>query len=368
MTDFSGRWFTTFGTMLLEQRGSRVSGTYSYRGAEGRIEGNVRGSVLRLRYSEPAEAGSGEFHMLRHGRFAGTYTPRGRKKALAWVGNRGWDGLWETDFGRLRLIQERDSVQGSYSGGGQAEIRGRARGKTLAFRYQERNASGEGRFTQDHDGLAFTGEWRAKGQRAWQPWNGRRAQAAPGVTWLVMLEAHWQRSLAEPEYAFGHMLREILARLPQVRVRHRFFYDAASLEHWCRELNYLSEPAILMIASHGRAEGLSVYGNLINTSRVLDSLRDVENLKLLHFSSCLVGLDGEKALGQEAFPISGYTTSVDWGASALLEFTYLDLMLNRGMSPAEAAAALPKLVPYAGTRAPRGSPYPAAGFRYFRAR
>jgi hypothetical protein len=151
-------------------------------------------------------------------------------------------------------------------------------------------------------------------------------------------------------------------------VRQRFFHDAASLEHWCRELLYLSEPAILMIASHGLAEGLSVHGNLINTSRVLDSLRHVENLKLLHFSSCLVGRDGERALGRKAFPISGYTTSVDWGASALLEFTYLDLMLNRGMAPAQAAAALPRLVPFAGTRSPHGSQYRAAGFRFFPAR
>ncbi len=368
MTDFSGRWFSTFGVMLLEQRGSRLSGTYSYRGAEGRIEGNVRGTLLHFRYSEPAEVGSGEFRMLRYGRFAGSYTPRGQKKALPWVGNRGWDGLWETNFGPLRMIQDRDRVLGFYSGTGQPEIHGRARGATLALRFKERNASGEGRFTQHDDGLAFSGEWRAKGHRAWQPWNGHRAQATRGVTWLVMLEAHWQRSLAEPEYAFGHMLRAILARLPQVRMRHRFFYDAVSLEHWCHELNYLAEPAILMIASHGRAEGLSVHGNLINTSRVLDSLRHVENLKLLHFSCCLVGLDGEKALGRVPFAISGYTTRVDWNASALLEFTYLDLMLNRGMSPAEAAAALPKLVPYAGARAPRGSPYRAAGFRYFRPR
>ena len=65
------------------------------------------------------------------------------------------------------------------------------------------------------------------------------------------------------------------------------------------------------------------------------------------------------------FPVSGYATSVDWGASALLEFTYLDLILNRGMAPAEAAAKLPLLIRYAGDSAPRGSPYPAAGFRFF---
>jgi len=64
------------------------------------------------------------------------------------------------------------------------------------------------------------------------------------------------------------------------------------------------------------------------------------------------------------FAVSGYATSVDWGASALLEFTYLDLILNRGMDPAQAAAKLPVVVPYAGDQAPAASPYPAAGFRF----
>ena len=120
----------------------------------------------------------------------------------------------------------------------------------------------------------------------------------------------------------------------------------------------------LWIASHGRAEGLSVQGRLIDTAGVLDSLRWAESLEHLHFSSCLVGLDRDKALRGRPFPVSGYTTSVDWGASALLEFTYLDLMLNRGLSPAAAAAKLPALVPYAGKRAPAGSAYRAAGFRF----
>jgi len=157
----------------------------------------------------------------------------------------------------------------------------------------------------------------------------------------------------------------VCARLPNVRVRQRFFHDAESLDHWCRELLYIAEPAILMIASHGVAEGLSVHGDVINTTRVLDSVRDAGNLKLLHFSSCLVGLDGQRALTKQLYPVSGYTTSVDWGTSAMLEFTYLDLMLNRGLDPAEAAATLPKLVTYAGDSVPDDFPYRAAGFRFF---
>ena len=40
---------------------------------------------------------------------------------------------------------------------------------------------------------------------------------------------------------------------------------------------------------------------------------------------------------QLRFPISGYTTAVNWGASAILEFTYLDLIFSKGLSPAAAA-------------------------------
>ena len=277
---------------------------------------------------------------------------------------RGWDGIWDTSFGRARLIQHGARVHGFYECGGPSEIDGVVRVDRLEFRYREPNVSGTGHFQLAEDGRAFSGEWRPDGESKWSPWNGRRIEAQPGITWLVVFEAHWQRSFAEGEYAFGHMLRELFARSSGVRVRQRFFGDEASLDQWCRELLVLPEPAIVVIASHGVAEGLSVRGKVIDTKKVFDSLRYAANLKLLHFSSCLVGLGRERA----PFPVSGYATSVDWGASALLEFTYLDLILNRGMDPATAAAKLPLLVRYAGDSAPRGSPYPAAGFRFFPAR
>ena len=276
---------------------------------------------------------------------------------------RGWDGIWETSFGRLRLIEKNGRVRGFYECGGPSSIDGVVRAGALEFRYREPKVSGAGRFQLAEEGRAFTGQWRARGEKKWSSWNGKRLEAQQGITWLIVLEAHWQHSLAEGEYAFGHMLRELFARSSNVRVRQRFFDDATSLGQWCRELMYLPEPAILVIASHGVARGLSVRGKVIDTKKVFAGLHYAANLKLLHFSSCLVGLGRERA----PFPVSGYATSVDWGASALLESTYLDLILNRGMDPTKAAAKLPLLVRYAGDRAPRGSPYPAAGFRFFRA-
>jgi hypothetical protein len=63
------------------------------------------------------------------------------------------------------------------------------------------------------------------------------------------------------------------------------------------------------------------------------------------------------------FPISGYDRSVDWAASALIEFHYLDMVLGRGLTPKDAADGMLRLISYAGDQNVPGSPYPAAGFR-----
>jgi hypothetical protein len=156
-----------------------------------------------------------------------------------------------------------------------------------------------------------------------------------------------------------------------VNVRQRFFEDEAGLERWCRELMYLPEPVAVVFASHGTQDGLSIQGKPLNTSRLVENLRYADNILLLHFSSCLMLQDGKagelaRAL-QEAvrFPISGYDRSVDWAASALIEFHYLDMVLGRGLSPAIAAQEVLHLIGYAGDKDLPGSPYPAAGFRIF---
>ncbi|HRD75935.1 MAG TPA: hypothetical protein PK264_08350, partial [Hyphomicrobiaceae bacterium] len=202
-------------------------------------------------------------------------------------------------------------------------------------------------------------------EAAWQPWIGERMAARPRLTWLVVLEAHWQRSLRDDEFAFGNMLREVFARVPDVEVRHRYFQNEASLIHWCRELLFIPEPVVLVITSHGEAEGLAVGGEIIDTRKVIGTLEYAETIELLHFSCCLIAQDATGVLAKPPFPVSGYTTSVDWGQSAMLEFIYLDMILGKKLSPAHAAAELPKLVAIAGDTVPEGSPYRAAGFRFF---
>ena len=70
-----------------------------------------------------------------------------------------------------------------------------------------------------------------------------------------------------------------------------------------------------------------------------------------------------KKLEKDApFPISGYTTSVDWAASAVIEFMYFDLVLSRNMNPKEASEQLLKLMPFAGDKKVPGDRSPRRGF------
>jgi hypothetical protein len=371
MANFSGHWFTTFGPMELTQEGNRVQGFYTFQQNSCPIEGSVRDGRLVFTYQEFTVEGEGWFELVRHSKFTGRWRAKGAPTWSSWNGEREFEGIWDSSYGLMRLVQEPDRVLGFYEGVGPAAMEGRLENNRLIFRYHESRAQGEGFFELASDATSFQGEWRADGTEQWAPWRGRRLAPVPGLLWLVVIEAHWQRSYFEKEYAFGHMLREFFTRLPQVNIRQRFFEDEAGLERWCRELMYLPEPVAVVFASHGTQDGLSVQGKPLSTDRLVESLRYADNILLLHFSSCLMLQDGKagelaRALQETVrFPISGYDRSVDWAASALIEFHYLDMVLGRGLSPADAAQQVLRLVGYAGDENLPGSPYPAAGFRIF---
>jgi hypothetical protein len=371
MPDFSGRWLTTYGSMELTQARVRVHGAYRYLGQDCLLEGRVEGRRLVFAYREPNARGEGWFELKRGGKaLTGGYRPEGAEHWGPWDGVRvGFDGVWQTPFGLLRLVEDGDRVRGYYEAGGAATLEGTRAGADLQFSYTEPRAWGRGRFSLADDGYHFSGEWQPDGTEQWSPWPGQRVLPRPNVTWLVIFEAPWQRSFQEPEYSFGAMLREFFARLPHVRVRQRFFGDGAALRRCCRELYYLSEPTIVLVATHGLAEGLTVGGETVPLPDLLEAVEDAGDLRLLHFSSCLVLHDSARVEGLQAFcdrtgtPVSGYRTAVNWGASAIVEFAYLELLLNHGLSPAEAAAELARQLPFAGDRGVRGGAFPPAGFR-----
>src|SRR5262245_38933630 len=363
---FAGKWSTSFGPMVLtEERGGRVRGTYGRDVAEHPIDGTATGDEYRFNYTEPQERGIGRFKLKRYGHFSGDYLAEGNYRALPWQGWRGHDGLWDTHLGRLRFVQETPGrITGFAEYDAAARIEGEVDGARLTFKVEAGNFSGRGVLDLDPTGYALTGEWFEPQQPA-RPLSGQRILPRPGLTWLVVAEAYWQRALDDNEFAFGDMLRELFARLPRVQVRHRYYHDETSLLHWCRQLLFLPEPAVLMLAGHGEPNGLTVNGKIIPLGRILESLKFADGIMLVHFSSCLVGQDSERALIAAPFPVSGYKTSVDWAMSACTEFLYLDMILEKGLAPAAAAKQLVSLVRFAGNEEIEGSPYRPAGFCFF---
>jgi hypothetical protein len=371
MSDFAGDWFSTFGPMTLTQDGTRVQGTYQMGPEKCTLDGTIQDGVLRFHYREPSAGGEGRFVLQRHGKFSGQWRQDGTATWQPWQGERGFDGLWNSTFGPLRLIQGKDEVHGYYEGLGSSTIEGKLNGRRLEFRYKEPRAQGDGSFELADGGFTFQGHWRPDGAAAFAPWIGQRILPITGLVWLVVLEAYWQRGLGDKEYAFGNMLREFFARVPRVEVRQRFFNNEAGLAKWCRELLFLAEPIALVLATHGTPEGLTAHGELIRAEPITDILRQADNVQVLHFSSCLLmdhGPAGDfaRVLRRELrFPISGYTTSVDWAASALIEFTYLDMILARGLDPQTAAKQVTQLIAFAGDQGPADSPYPPAHFSFW---
>ena len=273
----------------------------------------------------------------------------------------------------MRLHQSGKTVRGLYEFGGRSTVAGEADGRTLHFKYEQPDGEkGEATFTLAEDGKSFTGTWKGvfpKGEKAAAiggAWNGSRVAPQPGKVWLVVLEAPWRRGLEEGEYSFGLMLRTFFARVPRVQVRHRFFYNEEDLRHWCAELPYLAEPVVLHLSSHADGKGIQTCGHSIGAKAIAECLRDAGDLRLVHFGSCLVaGGDVPKqifdALGADArFPISGYAKAADWGGSAVIDFTYLDLIFSHGLSPADAAAQTQKMLSFAGEKGgPRDAIAPA---------
>ncbi len=364
---FAGSWQTPSGKLEIHQRGPWVEGSYR----RGRLEGRITERRLPFRYVEGNVTGEGELELSEDGQaFQGRWHRDGADTWQSWDGellqSRSVDnpfaGLWASTYGRLRFNADGEKISGVYSSPPGSRIEGRVEGLRLEFTYQEPEASGKGWFELSEDGRQFAGRWWTEGSERWTRWTGKRVMPEPDRIWLVVLEAHWESGLSEPEYDFGSMLRGYftMGSARHVSVRQRFFHDVEDLQRFCREVAFLAEPVVLLLSTHGTTEGISVGGRTIGPEEIAAGLKDVPNLELLHLSGCSM-MAGDAparihaALGDRAnFPISGYRTTVAWDASALADFTFLSLLLIHRMSPERAVDQAIRLSPYLGSeRIPR---------------
>ena len=271
-------------------------------------------------------------------------------------------------------------VRGAYRLGGLSTLEGSLRPDgRFEFAYQEPSAAGEGWFELSEDGQQFAGQWRAlpaEGEAeaaSWSPWVGRR-QALPveeAAPWLVVLEAPWGDAIDGADYSFGEMVEEVFARVQDLRVVRRTFYDAEDLRRLCGELAFVNAPIHLIVASHAGPEGLAVEGRVVPPAVVADALALVRHLRLVHFSACAT-MEGDfapaiyAARGADAglLGVSGYAESVGWLESALVEFLYFDLILARGLAPERAAATVLHELRFAGAGEEGASALGQARFQF----
>ncbi|MBN1150369.1 hypothetical protein JXA84_03995 [candidate division WOR-3 bacterium] len=100
--DFSGRWQTTYGVMILEQEGQKVTGGYFFNGYCP-IEGEVNSwGRLVFRYNEPTTSGEGWFELSSDGdSFTGKWREDGKSLWYDWNGCR--NGL-SLDTSKIWLV------------------------------------------------------------------------------------------------------------------------------------------------------------------------------------------------------------------------------------------------------------------------
>lgn len=363
---FAGVWETTFGTMTLTQTGDAVTGEYSLGAATATIDGKVKDGRLTFTYVEPRARGEGWFELAEDGRsFTGKWRQAGDEQWRDWRGTLStlftFDGLWNTTYGAMRLCVRDSACQGVYAFAGVSRIAGTIKDKRFEFSYEQPHGErGEGWYELADDGMSFSGEWKSANMEAPRKWTGTRVRPQRGVVWLVVLEAHWEGSLKDREYSYGEMQRAFFNRLPMVNFRHRFVHDLADVQEFCGELVFIAEPVILYFSCHGTAEGIRVGNGIVTPEQIASALHAAANIKLLHFGACEVMKgDAPKRLlealpdGVE-FPISGFANTADWAGSAIIDFTYLDLIIEYGLTPAAAVQETRRSLRFADRRSDGG--------------
>ncbi|HNW94154.1 MAG TPA: hypothetical protein PKM88_14690, partial [bacterium] len=103
---FTGTFTTTFGTMVLTQTGSSVTGTYDFAGGSS-ITGTVSGQTLTFTYREPSVSGEGEFVLAADGNsFTGKWREQDGDTWNEWTGTRAGTGSTTTGGGPWLVILE----------------------------------------------------------------------------------------------------------------------------------------------------------------------------------------------------------------------------------------------------------------------
>lgn len=277
-----------------------------------------------------------------------------------------FSGLWDTSYGRLRLVEDEGVYAGAYAFEAGGTLEGRVEDGVLKARYRDA-ATGAAELTLSPDGGAFEGRWRADGDKDWKAWTGTRVDAQKDRRWLYVVENRWEERLADKEYSYGDILKTFFEHDSRIEVRRRQFSDRASLLKWLGQAAFLAEPTVVYVSAHGTPEGVETDSGPVGGKDIAAALRLAPNVRLLHFGSCEIMKGGaadeiRSALPRgRRFPVSGFKEAVDWAGSAIGDLMYLNLVLAKDLSPSAAAKELARLMPYT-KKSFKGSPLDPIGF------
>ena len=198
---WDGKWDTTYGNLTLQRSVNQVSGQYG----NGRtITGTVNGAVLDGEWRYPSgRSGRLRFVVVLDGSFSGWWTegggaprnwsgtctsPSGTRGSGAVGGPSGgsgagtcsgWQGVFNTNHGRMTLGRNGNSVTGAYGSG--RTISGTVSGSVLTGVWRHPGGrNGPIRFVLAGDGRSFSGTW-SEGGGSGRSWTGTCAGSAGGA-------------------------------------------------------------------------------------------------------------------------------------------------------------------------------------------
>lgn len=177
----SGTWVTDLGSVVLEQKGADVEGTYGTSG--GTISGTVQGKKVTVTWRDGRNRGPATFEVADDGMsWTGKWTHANGRGGGTWRGwkrdpkaekgkRSDWSGLWRSSLGMLDLVQKGDKVTGTYGSRGYGTVEGTVKGRRLTFTWKRIRWSGPAWLEQTKDRQTIFG--MTEGERP-SKWLGQR--------------------------------------------------------------------------------------------------------------------------------------------------------------------------------------------------
>lgn len=153
-------------------------------------------------------------------------------------------------------------------------------------------------------------------------------------TKIFCLEGEWEKSL-KPKYSVESYLK-YLDEILGIRYIYRKVNSPDSLRKYLKALkrNEYEDYKMVYLAFHGKTSQIELdHIDALNLDQLAEIAGDSFNNRIIHFGSCRTLLGSETRLlefkkSTGAIMISGYTKSVDFFDSSLLDMAYLKKIVS----------------------------------------